>query len=379
VTFAVERNGGGLEVRFPVHAYPAERVEEAVRRLPPGGPIEFAGDGDRATLRAQGAGVEGAVSRFFAALNGYPVHGDGLLGGFENSAEPLVSCIVLLPFNDLFARTVILPGIIENSAGVPIEIVIVDAGFGTNLEPFDHLRIVHSELTSIARGFNNGVRAARGEFVALFHDDCFVDDPDWIQKSLEGLAGEVVAVTPEFDSWYGVPVGKAVPLVMRREKFLELGGYDEFYYVGVEDMDLSCTVLAHGLRQERVDIRYRHLRGMGTSLTVHEDPLQLRRLFGLQVLPAEVVRRVHADSMSRLLSHDFVRLLEGRYHMHFIDKFHDLLRGRFRLDAERLRDFYATLLLRHLSFVDIPVLDDRDRLLAAYLRMMNIDGLRAAA
>lgn len=375
--FRVERDGGALTFRFPPGAYDEAQLDAL---MADGGGIAMTRDGESLRITSHGGDAGAAANRLFARLNGYPSPDPALLDTFRNDDAPLVSCILLLPFNDLFARNAILPGIIASSRKHPIEIIIVDAGFGTHVEPLRHLRIVQSELTSIARGYNNGVRAARGEYVALFHDDCFIDDPLWIEKSLAALTGNVGAVTPELDDWYGeVPVGKAVPLVMRRRTYLDLGGYDEMYYAGVEDMDLTCNLMAHGLEMRKIDIHYRHLRGMGTSLTVHPEPLQLRRLFGFQVLPADVIRRVHADSMQRLLGHAFVRLLEARYHLHFLDKFESLLRDRFNVDVPARRDFYTRMLWSYVRDADFTVIEDRARLVDSYRNMMNVEELTTPA
>lgn len=380
--FRVARDGIRLSFRWPEGAFDRQRLDDlAAEAAEDGLRIDLRCDGGSGTLELDGSSnpPDAAASRLFARLNGYPVQPVGTFERFRASDRPRVSCILLLPFNDLFARHAVLPSIIANSSGHDIEIVVVHAGLGAPRPAFRRLRGLDSEMGSIARGYNAGVAAARGEIVALFHDDCLLEDPRWLDRALDALTPGVGAVTPELDEWCGVPVAKAVPLVMRRRTFLEVGGYDELYYVGVEDMDLTCALLARGLRVERVEIGYRHLRGMGTSLTVHEEPLQLRRLYGFQVLPPTVIRRVHADSMARLLKHPFIRLLEGCYHMHFIDKYADLLRERFGLDPDERRELYARLLLRHLKDADIRVVQDRDRLLAEYRRMMNLDELRAAA
>ncbi len=52
-------------------------------------------------------------------------------------------------------------------------------------------------LVWVAKGYNAGVRMAKGEYVAIFHDDCQINDPNWIEKCISMLNQEVWAVTPE--------------------------------------------------------------------------------------------------------------------------------------------------------------------------------------
>ena len=374
MSFHVETHGPRFRATFPSMVYAPDAVARGMDALPSGirHSADFSSPAGFLELDGPPSTVRKAATDFFARVNGYPVYRDGLLREFRNSDAPLVSCILLLPFNELFARNVILPSILANSAPHPIEIIIVFAGFGVDRRPFAHLRHVESELTSIARGYNAGVRAAHGEYIALFHDDCYVDDPLWIDKSMAALRDDVVCVTSEADHWQKVPVGKAVPLVMRRRDFLDLGGYDEYYYAGVEDMDLTVSILASGRRQAQVDIGYRHLRGMGTSLVVHEQPHQLKLLFGYQLLPAATIARVHMDMMQRLLASGFVRMLEGDYHLHFLDKFGDFLSARFDVDVPRMRHAYALMRYPYLLSPEIAYISNREKLVAAYRSLMNV-------
>lgn len=349
-----------------------EAVQAALADLPAEIACRLEGVGqDAAMVELEGDAASHTASNLFARINGYPQYQDGLLKEFRNSSKPLVSCILLLPFNELFARNAILPSIIRNSAGHAIEIILVYAGFGINRAPFQHLPQFDSELTSIAKGYNLGVSHARGEYVALFHDDCFLDDPLWIPKVLDALANGAAAVTPEFDQWQKVPVAKAVPLVMRRADYVHFGGYDEYYFAGVEDMDFTVRLMEAGREVRRVDIGYRHLRGMGSSLIVHERPHQLKLLFGYQVLPVNVVGHVHRDMMQRLLSNGWIRMLEGDYHLRFLKKHGDFLASRFSVDAPHATHAYQTMRYPYLLTPHVAYVTNRDKLVEAYRALMN--------
>ena len=372
MSFEVVSRPDRVRVAFSTAAISIENARSAMAGLPEEIEcvLDEAGPG-KATLDVSGPSAAHAASNLFARINGYPEYPDGLLGEFRNSDRPLVSCILLLPFNDLFARHAILPSIIRNSASHPIEIVIVFAGFGIDREPFQRMTQLDSELTSIAKGYNLGVRHARGEYVALFHDDCFVDDPHWIPKALAPLDDGAAAVTPEFDRWQQVPVAKAVPLVMRRAEFEDVGGYDEYYFVGVEDMDLTVTLLAARREVRCADIRYRHLRGMGTSLIVHQQPHQLKLLFGYQVLPPGVIAHVHRDAMQLLLSNSWIRMLEGDYHLRFLKRHGDFIASRFSVDVPRMVDAYQSMRHPHLLTPQMAYMSNREKLIDAYCALMN--------
>jgi glycosyltransferase involved in cell wall biosynthesis len=378
MSFEVITDDHHFQATFPRLAYDRDALSQALTQLPRDvrcDQRDTAADLTVLELNGSADRVRLAAGNLFARINGYPEFPEGVLRDFRNAAAPLVSCILLLPFNELFARNVILPSIIQNSAAYPIEIIIVFAGFGVNRAPFEHLRLMDSELTCISKGYNAGVRHARGEYVALFHDDCYVDDPEWISKAIAALRDDVIAVTPEFDQWQQVPVGKAVPLIMRRRDFLQVGGYDEYYYAGVEDMDLTTTITASGMRQAQVDIRYRHLRGMGTSLIVHERPHQLKLLFGYQVLPANVIAQVHRDMMQRLLTNGFIRMLEGDYHLHYLDKHGPLLAECFGVDVARTRYFYEMMRYPYILTPEMAYISNREKLVNAYRALMNIGEL----
>jgi GT2 family glycosyltransferase len=104
---------------------------------------------------------------------------------------------------------------------------------------------------------NVGVREARGEFVAFVDDDCI--------PSKEWLAGFAASLTPEVDIYEGKTVcgeGLRSPLedapvnevggmfwtcnlMVRRERFLELGGFDEHFRIQ-EDLDFRLRLKQQG-------------------------------------------------------------------------------------------------------------------------------------
>jgi hypothetical protein len=59
---------------------------------------------------------------------------------------------------------------------------------------------------------------------------------------------------------------KEVPVVFEKVKFLELGGYDETYYWGFEDVLLCAKILNKGKHIKHVPISHLHFNGMSTIL-----------------------------------------------------------------------------------------------------------------
>ncbi len=375
--FNVDLTADTFELRYPTGTWPAARLHAAADQLTPLARLEHSpveGPTQTLRLRAPTLTLNGAVNQFFCYLNEYPYHDPDLTATFRDDPQPLVSCIVLLPFNDVFVHNVLLPSIIHNSQGHAIEIILVQAGVGVNAKRLGHLRRVDSEFGCIAKGYNAGVRAARGKYVALFHDDCLLDDPRWIDTCLAGLRGEVRAVAAEADTYGPLRYGKAVPLFLERAFYLELGGYDEFYYVGVEDIDLACACRARGARMDTVAVRAFHLRGMGSSLIVHPQPRQLKLLFGFQVLPRAVIRRIHEDCMQALVAVPFIRALEAEYYLRLCQKYEAIL-ATDGLDVAARVQFFQRRLYPYLLTPYGTYARNRPALLAAYQGLMNLPEL----
>ncbi len=63
------------------------------------------------------------------------------------------------------------------------------------------------------------------------------------------------------------PYLKEVPLVMEKKNFIEIGGYDEKYYWGFEDILFSEKITKkHKKLIKEVKIKYLHFNGMSTKL-----------------------------------------------------------------------------------------------------------------
>jgi GT2 family glycosyltransferase len=169
---------------------------------------------------------------------------------------------------------------------VPAEIVIVDQSEDGEtrrlVEATDGpLTYVHHSPPSISGARNHAVEVARGEYVAIVDDDCELPS-GWLQaveaeldrhRFPDALFGAIRDAEPD-------PTGKLVPvsmyeppaqarewedpvnpcaigfgahMILKRETFLALGGFDERLgpgaeLLGAEDVDLTYRLLKHGCR-----------------------------------------------------------------------------------------------------------------------------------
>lgn len=276
-------------------------VEEALTRLGDG---RFSLQVGREHLSLNGRSptpdMRARVRRVFAALNGVPAYEAGHTPA--PARRPVVSCIILVHGNELFVRDVLIPSIVANTPAGSYEIIVVYNGFGTTTIDWPRMKCVTAEIGCPAAGYNRGAECARGEFVAIFHDDCLLEDSQWLDKCRSALDERVIAVTPEADTTMlpGIRIAKCVPLFARRERFFAIGAFDETYYVGLEDADFSCRVTAAGLRIDRVRLAYRHFRGMSTIVALSANARLFKKMFALHLMPARVVERAQHVYMARL-------------------------------------------------------------------------------
>ena len=194
-----------------------------------------------------------------------------------------VSCIILCTFNDRFVKDRLIPSLLRNSDPASTEILVVDNGPEPGFEGFasESVRVIRSDPYHIPRAYNAGVAAARGRYVALFHDDCLVNDARWIEKAVSALDDQTHAVGPDLRTKRHYAYLKEVPLVMERENFLALGGYDESHYLGYQ-ADLLCMAITDGgKRIARVEMDCVHFciprKGVGMSTLLFLSDADERR------------------------------------------------------------------------------------------------------
>eukprot|EP01037_Dinobryon_pediforme_P009391 gene9391-9471_t len=214
-------------------------------------------------------------------------------------AEPVVSCIILLTFNCFFVQHFLIPSIISNTT-VPYEIIIVYNGIATDLSLFKNFSVIESETGWVSKGYNKGVEAARGQYVAIFHDDCLITLNGWQQPMITALISGAFAVSTEsvHNPNLDIEFLKGTPLLIRKTDYEAIGGHDEFFFAGIEDLDFSYRIKLSGKNLQKTTIPYLHFNGMSTVILLSGQPDVMRTLFGYCLIPSPVIERWKNKYMS---------------------------------------------------------------------------------
>ena len=171
-----------------------------------------------------------------------------------------------------------------------VEIILVDNGSTDDSVPFvremhPYVRVIEAGRNlGFAGGNNLGARAATGDYLALINNDCRAD-PHWLRAMVEALEGrpEVACAASKILDWDGKTIdfvgpvmnlyGRAfhidqgtpvVPgsydkpqevlapcggaMMIRREVFWQVGGFDEDYVAYFEDLDLGWRLWLYGYK-----------------------------------------------------------------------------------------------------------------------------------
>jgi len=137
-----------------------------------------------------------------------------------------------------------------------------------------------------------------------------VNDPNWVRKGQSLLASDrVMAATPEIqEGTLYFKTAKCVPLMIRHEDFLRLGGFDESLFIGYEDADFSYTIYENGGRIARLPIAYWHFSGMSSILMFLRQLQCLKYFFSCFLLPREFVRQLATYAFYRFINHPILGL-----------------------------------------------------------------------
>ncbi|HUA19362.1 MAG TPA: glycosyltransferase [Bryobacteraceae bacterium] len=225
---------------------------------------------------------------------------------------------------DLLAKY--LPSVIEAMAGHPDnEVIVVDNGSEDGSaqfvrENFPSVRVLALDRNlGFGGGSNEGFRAAKNDIVVLLNSDMRVE-PDFLAPLLEGFTGETIfsvacqiffsdpnrireetgltqswwengalrvrhRADPAIQSLYPCAYGGGGSCAYDRQKFLELGGFDEllrpFY---LEDTDLGYLAWKRGWRvlyQPRSLVYHEHRGTIGKRFTPAQIDAVLKKNFVL--------------------------------------------------------------------------------------------------
>ena len=327
------RDRAKLAVRIPAGMHDPHRARTLAGKYG----VEFHEERESWSVRSLAADdlVPRPLKQLFAELGAYPPPYPELASALPSDVEPLVSCIIVVNQNALFVREQLLPSLVANTRGHRFETVLVHNGRAHSenvLAPHPGMRSVWG---AVSAAYNAGAAAARGAILAFFHDDCIVDDPLWVEKCLGAFAGGAAAVAGEFRRLERIaglpvpplPVAKCVPLVIEAAQFQRAGGFDEFHYVGYEDLDLTLRLAQLGKRVEPVGLGVRHFDGM--SSTLKYCPVRgLETLYALAAVPRiAILRRFREfiDAGARREEMVSMRLALDAQLFHVLMKYRDYL------------------------------------------------------
>ena len=322
-----------VEVRCPPQMHDAARAGEVAAKLG----LRFAAEAGGAwRVAAPAAGAcPASLKALFAELGGFPPPYADVAAAAAGGAQPLVSCVIVVNHNALFVREQLVPSLFANTRAHPFEVVLVHngaAGSESVLRGFDGVRC---PTGAVSVAYNAGASLARGRYLAFFHDDCVVDDPAWVDKCAAALGRGVCAVAGEFRRLERIagapvpplPVAKCVPLFISAEDFARAGRFDEFHYLGYEDLDFTLRLLQLGKRVEAIDLRLRHFDGMSSVLKYCPIP-GLDALFAMAAVPRPAILRRFREFAERGLRRDgidYLRLALDAQLFHVLMKHREFL------------------------------------------------------
>jgi hypothetical protein len=287
---SLTRDAGCITVNYPerIHAFSravefGARHDLTVSRVDTGWSLRYPAPDDE---------IPGELRAFFAELNGHPPAYSAKSAALAVHRQPLVSCIVVVNENLPFLRDQLLPSLITHSMAHAIEVILVSNGAASPDPGWPGVRTILSQFGVVSAAYNAGAAHGRGEYLAFFHDDCVVDDALWIDKCLQRLRHGAVAVSGEYREMTEIagmkcppiPVAKTVPLFMRADDFERTGGFDEFHYIGYEDIDFTLGLVDRGGKVVMTDLQIRHFSGMSSTLK-YCAVRGLRDLYALGAVP----------------------------------------------------------------------------------------------
>ena len=201
---------------------------------------------------------------------------------------PSVS-VVILNYNGLTHLKDVLPSILRTNYS-NYEIILVDNGSSDGSvefvrRTFPQIKIVNSKRNlGASGGFNLGILHAKGKYIATLNNDIEVD-PEWLQPLVKIMeeSPDVAAVDAKYLDYYDrkkfdtcAAAGRYIDFVgncftrgvgeedngqyneitriftcctmFRREIFEEVGLFDQDFFYGYDDTDLSWRIILRGYR-----------------------------------------------------------------------------------------------------------------------------------
>ncbi len=156
------------------------------------------------------------------------------------------------------------------------------AGVKSRLAHLPAARVLQAtEYGGISKTCNEALRASSGEYVAYFHDDVILKDPQWFAKLRRvldtrpdvGMAGGSEAKYIDRSAAELPPAGPdgvtecdwSPTISLTRRSTMEAGClFDEFYLVGLEDKDWALAFRRKGLKVGYFPVEHEHIGNQGS-------------------------------------------------------------------------------------------------------------------
>jgi GT2 family glycosyltransferase len=221
--------------------------------------------------------------------------------------------IIIAVYNQLPYTRMAVESIMNNSVPSLYEFVIVDNGSRPEMKEYFNSLMGKIDITYIRnemnagpiRAINQGIKAAKGEYVMAIHNDVIIMENGWLDKivsvmekdpsvGLIGLAGRKEIyntgcvneaslkhnlqnedLNPQMpEETAEVAVLDGLCFVFRRELLNRIGGLDETYgYMHCYDLDVSLASIDAGFKNVVVNISALHIGngGMTRKLQDYKD------------------------------------------------------------------------------------------------------------
>jgi GT2 family glycosyltransferase/predicted RNA methylase len=204
----------------------------------------------------------------------------------QGMSGAMLASVIILNWNGLDVLGPCLAAIEANTGIDDYEVIVLDNGSAEPgveeaVRPYDKVRLIKEPVNhGFSRGNNIAARHARGEYLVILNNDT-VPAPGWLRPLIEALRGDVgivggrlvdhdgrtlfagtyfnPAINAYATAFRNYPPGAAgepreceayiaCGIAMRRDLFESVGGFDENYFQGYEDIDLCLRVRERGLR-----------------------------------------------------------------------------------------------------------------------------------
>ncbi len=228
--------------------------------------------------------------------------------------------IIIAVWNQLGYTRLTVESILNNTTS-PFELVIVDNGSRPDVKAyFDSLKdkadinyIRNPENLGPVRAINQGMRAAKYDYVTVIHNDVLISERGWLEKiisfmekdpkiGIAGLAGrkEIYKTgcvneaslrhnlqnedlnEPMRNEIDEVAVIDGLCFTMRRSLLYRIKGLDEAYgYMHCYDLDVSLASIAAGFKNVVVRVEAMHIANGGMTRRTREYKELVRDDYGL--------------------------------------------------------------------------------------------------